>query len=119
MKQIIEILKERDGLSVTEAINLVKETQDLIFSSLEGDYSIDEIDGIVAANLGLEPDFIEPLINHRIRIFSFEQWDFAINRIAKEHEVKSKMSKGIIHYQVDGGEWKDVYLMDGMVAMIA
>ena len=41
MKQIIEILKERDGLSVTEAINLIKETQDEIFSSLEGDFSID------------------------------------------------------------------------------
>lgn len=57
MKKVVEILMERDGMTYTDAKNLVKETRDLILSSAPWD-----ADEIMADQLGLEPDYIMDII---------------------------------------------------------
>lgn len=57
MESIEEILIRRDGLSASEAKELVSETKSLILASND----ITEVDQIMAENLGLEPDYIMQL----------------------------------------------------------
>ena len=65
MKEIINILMQRDDISENEAYNLLddcmEELQDAI---MRGSY-IDAED-IIASYLGLEPDYLEILINEVI-----------------------------------------------------
>lgn len=65
MREIINILMRRDGISENEAYNLLddcmEELQDAI---MQGNY-IDAED-IIASYLGLEPDYLEILINEVI-----------------------------------------------------
>jgi len=57
MKEIIEILIERGGMSKEDAISLVEMTRDEIEeASLAGDLS--ECEEILMNNLGLEPDYV-------------------------------------------------------------
>lgn len=57
MESIEEILIRRDGLSASEAKELVRETKSLILASND----ITEVDQIMADKLGLEPDYIMQL----------------------------------------------------------
>lgn len=57
MESIEEILIRRDGLSASEAKELVSETKSLILASND----ITEVDQIMAEKLGLEPDYIMQL----------------------------------------------------------
>lgn len=57
MESIEEILIRRDGLSASEAKELVSETKSLILASND----ITEVDQIMADMLGLEPDYIMQL----------------------------------------------------------
>lgn len=57
MESIEEILIRRDGLSASEAKELVSETKLLILASND----ITEVDQIMAEKLGLEPDYIMQL----------------------------------------------------------
>lgn len=57
MNKIIEILMKRDGMSLSDAKDLVNETRELILSS-----DVMEADDIMADQLGLEPDYIMDLL---------------------------------------------------------
>ena len=59
MNQIIEILCRRDGISVREAVQRVREVQDLMAQS---NYDYDECEDILSTHLGLEMDYIHDLI---------------------------------------------------------
>lgn len=57
MRSVKEILMRRDGLSEQEAIDLIRETRDMIL-----DANIFEADEIMADMLGLEPDYIMEVV---------------------------------------------------------
>lgn len=57
MNSVKEILMRRDGLSEQEAIDLIRETRDMIL-----DANIFEADEIMADMLGLEPDYIMEVV---------------------------------------------------------
>lgn len=59
MNKIVEILIKRDGMSLSDAKDLVNETRELILSS-----EIWEADDIMADQLGLEPDYIMDLLGY-------------------------------------------------------
>ena len=59
MKQIIEILMERDGISEEEARALIKETRDEIMM-LDNPM---EADNVLMEYLGLEPDYLFDILN--------------------------------------------------------
>lgn len=50
---VIEILMKRDGLSESEAFELVQETREELLSADPW-----EADEIISCNLGLEPDYL-------------------------------------------------------------
>ena len=58
MNKIVEILMRRDGMSLSDAKDLVNETRELILSS-----DVMEADDIMADQLGLEPDYIMDLFD--------------------------------------------------------
>ena len=49
----VEILMKRDGISKSEAIEMVRETREELLNS-----DPFEADEIIACNLGLEPDYL-------------------------------------------------------------
>lgn len=57
MNKIVEILMRRDGMSLSDAKDLVNETRELILSS-----DVMKADDIMADQLGLEPDYIMDLL---------------------------------------------------------
>lgn len=59
MNPIVEILCRRDGISVKEAIKRVEDVRQMI---AESNYGYDEVEGILATELGLEMDYIYDLI---------------------------------------------------------
>lgn len=59
MNPIVEILCRRDGISVKEAIGRVEDVRRMI---AESNYGYDEVEGILATELGLEMDYIYDLI---------------------------------------------------------
>lgn len=62
MREIIEILMRRDGISRLEAENMVEECQDMIYKAMADHASYDDIADIIADMLGLEPDYMDCLI---------------------------------------------------------
>lgn len=62
MQEIIDILMRRDGITRNEAQNLIDECVDEMFDCFyTGDYQACE--DIVASYLGLEPDYLDILLN--------------------------------------------------------
>lgn len=59
MANVIKILMERDGISRSEAKDLVNETRELLLSSDPW-----EADEIMADQLGLEPDYIMDILGY-------------------------------------------------------
>lgn len=57
MNKIIKILLERDGMSRSDAKDLVMETRELLLSA-----DVWEADQIMADQLGLEPDYIMDIL---------------------------------------------------------
>ena len=58
MNEIVEILMRRDGISRNEAINIVEECRDEIFTAASrGNYQ--EAEDILASYLSLEPDYLD------------------------------------------------------------
>lgn len=57
MNKIVEILMARDSITKREAEELVAETREEVLAGSPG-----EADEIMAANLGLEPDYIIDLL---------------------------------------------------------
>lgn len=62
MNRVVKILMERDDISAKEARALVEETREEINDVLSSGGSYDEIEEIIADNLGLEMDYIFDLI---------------------------------------------------------
>ena len=61
MKEIVNILMKRDGISKSEAISIVQETKLMIDDAIEaGDY--EAVEDILAEELGLELDYIYAFI---------------------------------------------------------
>ena len=59
MKEIVNILMRRDGISENEAWDIVYETQNEISAAMADEASYDEIADIIASNLSLEPDYMD------------------------------------------------------------
>lgn len=57
MKEIIEILMRRDGLTYEDAKETYLECKDAIMEAIDND-EIFEVDEILRSELGLEPDYI-------------------------------------------------------------
>lgn len=58
MNEIVEILMRRDGISQLEAENLVEEVKkEIMDAAMRGAYL--KCEDILAAELGLEPDYLE------------------------------------------------------------
>ncbi len=57
MKEIIEILMQRDGLTYEDAKEAYLECKDAIMEAIDND-EIFEVDEILRSELGLEPDYI-------------------------------------------------------------
>ena len=62
MNRVVKILMDRDDISAKEARALVEETREEINDVLSSGGSYDEIEEIIADNLGLEMDYIFDLI---------------------------------------------------------
>lgn len=58
MKEIIQILMRRDGMSYDEARRYLKEVREEIADAIEEQAPLEEIEDIVMSELGLEPDFV-------------------------------------------------------------
>ena len=62
MQEIIEILVKRDGISELEATNIIDDCIDEMYGAvMRGNYQ--ECEDIVASYLGLEPDYLDILLN--------------------------------------------------------
>lgn len=55
---VVKILVRRDGMSVEDAIDLVKDTQSELLDAVYGT-NILEAEEIIENNLGLEPDYLD------------------------------------------------------------
>ena len=62
MRDIIEILMRRDGITENEAYNLVEGCQQEINEAIEFGANLELIEDIVMDWLGLEPDYLEILL---------------------------------------------------------
>lgn len=58
MKEIVDILMRRDGISENEAWNIIEECREEIHEAIMDDASINVVEDIIADYLGLEPDYI-------------------------------------------------------------
>lgn len=59
MQEIINILMKRDGLTESEARELIEETKDMME---ECEYEPEECEDIFMRELGLEPDYLPMLL---------------------------------------------------------
>ena len=59
MNRIIEVLCHRDGISVKEAAARVKSVQEQL---ADANYDYDEVEDIMANELGLEMDYVMDLL---------------------------------------------------------
>ena len=58
MKEIIQILMRRDGMSYDEARRYLKEVREEIAEAIEEQASLEEIEDIIMGELELEPDYV-------------------------------------------------------------
>lgn len=58
MKEIIQILMRRDGMTYDEARRYLKEVSEEIAEAIEEQASLEEIEDIVMSELRLEPDYV-------------------------------------------------------------
>lgn len=58
MKEIIQILMRRDGMTYDEARRYLKEVREEIAGAIENQASLEEIEDIVMSELALEPDYV-------------------------------------------------------------
>ena len=58
MKEIIQVLMRRDGMTYDEARRYLKEVREEIADAIEEQASLEEIEDIVMSELGLAPDYV-------------------------------------------------------------
>lgn len=62
LENIVDIIADRDDLTIDEAIDIVNETKEMIDEALlSGDYT--EVEQIMLDQLGLEMDYIHAFID--------------------------------------------------------
>lgn len=61
MRKIVDILMTRDNLSRDEAERLISDTIDEIDEAVFYGAGIEEVEDILASNLGLESDYLDEL----------------------------------------------------------
>ena len=57
-RDLKELLMKRDHLSEKEALNVINWTQQLFDEMISDECTLDELEDILADNLGLEPDYL-------------------------------------------------------------
>ena len=63
MNRIVKILMKRDHMSEFDARELVASVREDIHNGIkDGIYTIDDVECIIADDLGLEPDYIDDLL---------------------------------------------------------
>lgn len=60
---IVRLIKKRDNLSLTEARIIVDECVNEVGKAAENGASLEELEDIVKDWLGLEPDYLEIILN--------------------------------------------------------
>ena len=66
---VVKILVRRDGMSVEDAIDLVKDTQSELLDAVYGT-DILEAEEIIENNLGLEPDYLDFILQlQKLKVF--------------------------------------------------
>jgi hypothetical protein len=63
MNKIVEILMERDDMSLEDAEDLLNEAKEEAQNYLDNDGSLDDIENVLKDYFGLEPDYIFDLID--------------------------------------------------------
>ena len=66
MDELISILMRRDDLTEEEAYRVVEDCVDSVRTAIGQYASISEIEDIVAYDLGLEPDYLDIILNELI-----------------------------------------------------
>lgn len=64
MNEIVEILMHRDGISEIEAYNVIEECIAELRDAFRRGTDLNEYEDIVAYHLGLEPDYLEFLLEY-------------------------------------------------------
>ena len=62
MREIVEILMRRDGMSKSEAVAAVKEFQITLNQALEEGWSLCEVEEAFQSDFGLEPDYLMSIL---------------------------------------------------------
>ena len=62
MNEIIDILRERDGITYDEAMNLVENCRNELHELIESGATLIECEDCIADWLGLEPDYFMDLM---------------------------------------------------------
>lgn len=61
LKELIELVAKRDGISIEEATSIVSDCQDEIWdAAAKGNFQ--DVEDILASYLGLEPDYLDILL---------------------------------------------------------
>ena len=66
MEEIIEILIRRDNITRLEAENIMQDCIIAIRQAIENKESVEDLEDIIYYYLGLEPDYLETLLNEVI-----------------------------------------------------
>lgn len=58
----VKILMKRDGMTVEEATELIKQTSEEIQNVVLNGMDVSDVDDIISSNLGLEPDYLYDIL---------------------------------------------------------
>ena len=58
----VKILMKRDGMSLEEAVELIRQTYEEIQDEILNGMDVSDVDDIISANLGLEPDYLYDIL---------------------------------------------------------
>lgn len=64
IKEIVELIARRDGITIEEAYDVVRQCQSELDMIVDGGGSLDDAEECVAFWLNLEPDFIPTLLDY-------------------------------------------------------
>lgn len=64
IKDIVQLVRRRDGISSYEAEHIVDDCVKMLGEAIERGASLDDLEGIVADELELEPDYLEIILHN-------------------------------------------------------
>ena len=62
MEEIVKILMRRDNMSREDAIQYVDNFREMLYEEIEYGASLQELEDLIACELGLEPDYLDYFI---------------------------------------------------------